>query len=560
MECLTWAEFETVLDVCLIAAAALTSQNLSPSIGRIHEERMTDMLHVGTYLMSTACLKNALHQGGIAETFQYLIMGNGSLAYSTVRIEHLHAKTVLGVAAYIAFDSSLVLNDISPYQSIIAAMGGLVEELFSKSRLGIWCLCHYQQSGSILVDTMHKPHLWIVRVEILHVFHVPSHCIDERTGKVACTWMNHHASLLVDHHQCIVLVHDIQRNVLCHNTGIMLGTVEHQGDDIIGSHLIVALYGFSVDMNKTSISSILYAVTALIGILLGEELVYTHRCLTGIHLYLPMLVKRAVASIHHFRLVQQFYIVVVIIFYHIRLLHYFVLIMTVRMRRRRLARLCSRDYLEIVHSIVFDLTTSFQQFMAVTHGVNHLYRIACITSAVSHLYDEHIVYRDFVASHYMSALYQDAVHPVFLTRNVLRRAQLEAHSRKLGHGLAQGAVVDDIRDGDNRRMSRVDGDINHVARLHLLAWRRALLQHAVGREVLHISRIRNHHRQTGILEDTLSISKTLMPHVRNGDGFSMMSIKVDAKPDTHTQQDHHQSHGGKVSPQILTLELIYKLG
>ena len=77
MESLTWTEFETVLDVCLIAAAALTSKNLGTSIGCIHEERMTDMLHVGTYLMGTACLGNALHQGGVAETLQYLIMGNG---------------------------------------------------------------------------------------------------------------------------------------------------------------------------------------------------------------------------------------------------------------------------------------------------------------------------------------------------------------------------------------------------------------------------------------------------------------------------------------------------
>lgn len=40
----------------------------------------------------------------------------------------------------------------------------------------------------------------------------------------------------------------------------------------------------------------------------------------------------------------------------------------------------------------------------------------------------------------------------------------------------------------------------------------------------------------------------------------MVSIKVDTKPDTHTQQNHHQCHGSKVSPQVLTLELIYKLG
>ena len=113
---------------------------------------MTDMLHVGTNLMGTACFKHTLYQGGITEALQNLIMSNRTLADTAIRVEDLHTETVLRVTSDITLDASLILHDITPYQRIVTAMGSLVEELLAQCRLGSRSLGYYEQSAGILVD------------------------------------------------------------------------------------------------------------------------------------------------------------------------------------------------------------------------------------------------------------------------------------------------------------------------------------------------------------------------------------------------------------------------
>lgn len=135
MESLTRTEFEAVLDKCLVAATALTSQNLCSAIRFVHKERMTDMLHVSTNLMGTACFKHTLHQGGITETLQHLVMRNRRLAYSAVRIEDLHTEAVLRITADIAFYATFIFYNVAPNERIVTAMGSLVEELLTQCGL-----------------------------------------------------------------------------------------------------------------------------------------------------------------------------------------------------------------------------------------------------------------------------------------------------------------------------------------------------------------------------------------------------------------------------------------
>ena len=56
MQYLSGAEVETVLDECLVGAAALTAQNFGATIALVAEQRMADVSHVGTDLMSAARL------------------------------------------------------------------------------------------------------------------------------------------------------------------------------------------------------------------------------------------------------------------------------------------------------------------------------------------------------------------------------------------------------------------------------------------------------------------------------------------------------------------------
>ena len=74
--------------------------------------------------------------------------------------------------------------------------------------------------------------------------------------------MHHHARRLVDDHQLVVLIHDVKRNVLRHDARVVLRLVEHQGDYVLGAHLVVALYRRAIDVDGSSVGGLLYAVAA----------------------------------------------------------------------------------------------------------------------------------------------------------------------------------------------------------------------------------------------------------------------------------------------------------
>ena len=72
--------------------------------------------------------------------------------------------------------------------------------------------------------------------------------------KVARTRMHHHTCFLVDHHQLIVFINHIDSDFFRFDTRFMTRTVEHQSNQIIRAHLIVALYRFTIDMDESGIS------------------------------------------------------------------------------------------------------------------------------------------------------------------------------------------------------------------------------------------------------------------------------------------------------------------
>jgi hypothetical protein len=73
---LAWAYLKAVIDKGFITAAALASQYLCSSVCLISKEGMTDVFHVGSYLVGAACLKATLDEGDIAEFLYHLPMGD----------------------------------------------------------------------------------------------------------------------------------------------------------------------------------------------------------------------------------------------------------------------------------------------------------------------------------------------------------------------------------------------------------------------------------------------------------------------------------------------------
>ena len=163
-------------------------------------------------------------------------------------------------------------------------MRRLVEELSAQSRLRIRRLRNDKQSARVLVNSVYQPHFRIVRIESRHILQMPGYGIDQRTVEIACTGMDDKPCRLVDDHQHVVFVDNIQRYVLGFYGIVVLRTVEHQRDDILRAHLVAALHRCTVHMDKSGIGRLLNAVAAGMLHPLVEKLVYADRLLALVYI------------------------------------------------------------------------------------------------------------------------------------------------------------------------------------------------------------------------------------------------------------------------------------
>ena len=112
--------------------------------------------------------------------------------------------------------------------------------------------------------------------------------------EVAYTRMYHQPCRFVDHHELVVLIHHIQRDVLWFNGGIIVRTVEHQRDDVTRAHLIVALDWGPVNLDEARIGSFLDTVTRRVLHMFRHVFVDTYRLLSTIHLHAHVLIELSV--------------------------------------------------------------------------------------------------------------------------------------------------------------------------------------------------------------------------------------------------------------------------
>ena len=85
MQSLSRTEVEAVLYECFVGAATFATQYLHSAIALVSKQRMTDMAHVGTYLMSAASLEDTLHECHISETLYHAVVGDSLFAYARIR-------------------------------------------------------------------------------------------------------------------------------------------------------------------------------------------------------------------------------------------------------------------------------------------------------------------------------------------------------------------------------------------------------------------------------------------------------------------------------------------
>ena len=106
MESLTRAQIEAVGDEFLIRSGALATEDPVASITRVAEQGMAYVGHVDTYLVGATGLEDAFHEGDMAEVLERLVVGDSVLAGGIIGRKHTHLQAILGITAYIAFDSA----------------------------------------------------------------------------------------------------------------------------------------------------------------------------------------------------------------------------------------------------------------------------------------------------------------------------------------------------------------------------------------------------------------------------------------------------------------------
>ena len=129
MQSLSGTKLKAVLNIGLVGRRTFATQYFGASITFVAEHGVADMLHVGPYLMGSACLEDAFHEGDIPKTFKHPIMGDGGFAHFAVWRKHCHAKPITWIAPDVTLYASLVFCEIGPHQGVIAAVSGFVEEL-----------------------------------------------------------------------------------------------------------------------------------------------------------------------------------------------------------------------------------------------------------------------------------------------------------------------------------------------------------------------------------------------------------------------------------------------
>ena len=224
VECLTGAEREAVLDELLVAGELVTPKDLVATIACISEERVPDVAHVGTDLVRASRLESAFDPADVGQLFEERVVGDGVLTLGRALGIDCHLQAVTLVTADVADDRAFGFLQSSPDEGAVGAAGRLVEELTSQMHLRFGTLGDDEQAARVLVDAMDETDVGVGGIIEGIILQVVRECIDQRASIVAVPWMDDEPRRLVDDHQHLIFVDDIQRNGLGDDLKLVLGT------------------------------------------------------------------------------------------------------------------------------------------------------------------------------------------------------------------------------------------------------------------------------------------------------------------------------------------------
>ena len=117
VERLARADVKAVVYKLFVFGKMCTFQDFVAAVAFVVEEHVADVLHVHTYLVRAPRLEDALDERDVAEALQHAVVGHGMLAFALGQDSHLEA--VLGVAADVTHNRTLILLHVAPYQATV---------------------------------------------------------------------------------------------------------------------------------------------------------------------------------------------------------------------------------------------------------------------------------------------------------------------------------------------------------------------------------------------------------------------------------------------------------
>ena len=140
---------------------------------------------------------------------------------------------------------------------------------------------------------MYKPHARVRGIVSRDVAEMPCQGIDQCAVVIAVSRMHNHACRLIDDKHSIILVHDIQRNILCHNLESVTRTIHDYLYNIQRFDAVIGLNGASIDPYTPGIGSHLYTIARGMLHAQHQKFVYAYQLLTLVSYKTEMLIHSA---------------------------------------------------------------------------------------------------------------------------------------------------------------------------------------------------------------------------------------------------------------------------
>src|SRR5436190_6981161 len=144
------ANRKTVFDELLVLTKNRSLYYFIAAIEIIVEQWMSDVFHVYTNLVSTACFQNTFYQCNVTKSFHNRVMSNRFFAMIAFGIGFEQFSESM-VSAHMRNNCPLIFLNVAPHQRKILPLDGMLIKLFRELAHGSVSFCNCKQAARVLI-------------------------------------------------------------------------------------------------------------------------------------------------------------------------------------------------------------------------------------------------------------------------------------------------------------------------------------------------------------------------------------------------------------------------